>query len=117
MSASRAVELGSLPARPPMKAAGSISRATTMNATRPARQPPFDITSWPSGAQKNVPMEPAADTMPNARLRRCGATTRAAMLEAMPEVVHESAMPISTPAPSVTMAGLVAMAVITSPAM
>ena len=43
-----------------------------MNATSPARQPPCEITSWPSGAQKNVPMEPAAETMPNARLRRCG---------------------------------------------
>ena len=88
-----------------------------MKATSPARQPPCEITSWPSGAQKKVPIDPAADTMPNARLRRCGATTRAAMLAAMPDVVHDRAMPISTPAPSVIMAGLLAVAVMTRPAM
>ena len=87
-----------------------------MNATNPARHPPLEITSCPSGAQKNVPMEPAAETMPKARLRRCGATTRAAMLAAMPDVVHESAMPISTPAPSVSIQELVAVAVMTRPA-
>ena len=65
----------------------------------------------------SISLDPAADTMPNARLRRSGATTRAAMLEAMPDVVHDRAMPISTPAPSVIMAALVAIAVITRPAM
>ena len=55
--------------------------------------------------------------MPNASVRRVGTTTRAAMLAVTPDDVQDSAVPISTPAPSVTITALCAVAVRSKPAM
>ena len=67
------------------------------------------------GAVSMVPTEPAAETMPKASVRRCGATTRAAMLAAMPELVQARARPIITPAPITIGRVLVAVAVSSTP--
>ena len=91
-------------------------RLSAKKAPIARRQPPAAMIACPSGAAKNVPMEPAAETMPKPRLRRSGRRTRAATLEAMPLVVHESAMPISPPLPSLIIAPLLAPAGIARPA-
>src|SRR3954451_17016516 len=91
--------LGRRSALLPTKAAGSMASAMTANAHRPARQPSLLRKCAAIGAVIMVPIEPAAETSPKARVRRWGATTRAAILAVMPELVQASATPIITPAP------------------
>ena len=70
-----------------------------------------------AGGLDGMPIEPAADTSPKASVRRCGATTRAAMLAVIPELVQASATPIITPAPITIGSWLVAVAVRMTPTM
>src|SRR5687768_3212858 len=107
---------GTLSALPPIKAAGSIAAASATKANIAICQPLAWITPWASGAQKKVPIEPAAETSPKARLRRSGRTTLAAILAAMPEVVQASATPIMAPELIVTIQAAEAKAVMISAA-
>ena len=98
-----------------MKAAGSM--ASAMIDEGPQAGAPAVVVEEVGGDRRvsMVPTEPAAETMPKASVRRCGATTRAAMLAVMPELVQASATPISTPAPSTIGSWLVAVAVSRTP--
>ena len=87
-----------------------MNRASAAKASTPQRQPKPAESDWPSGVAIMAPNEPAADTMPNTRLREAGGTTRVATDMVSAEPVHAKAAPTITPAPSTTASRPLALA-------
>ncbi len=97
-------------------AAGSIAAASAMKAMNATCQPWPAISVWASGAAKNVPIDPTAAVMPRTMLREAGDTARAQAVMPRFEAEHESAMPISTPAPMVKLSRPCEKAIVAMPA-
>ena len=68
--------------------------ASIRNATL---QPYSPMNNWLIGTKENIPNDPPAETMPNARLRFSGATSRPMALNTTVNVVPLMASPTSIP--------------------
>jgi len=101
---------------PVKKAAGSITAHRPMNPTMATCQPALAIRPSAKGAATNVPIEPAAETVPRTIERLSGETARAVAARARLSAVHDNARPTITPSPITRPSGPVANTVTASPA-
>src|SRR5712675_2230943 len=107
---------GTLSTLPANQAAGSSASDKTTKPARPVRQPYPSLSICPSGADNSAPSDPAAETMPSTVLRTVAGTARAATDIAIAAAVQANDVPISTPAPSMTLRKPCAAAISDSPA-
>ena len=108
---------GILSTLPANQAAGSSANDSTTNPTMPVLQPYPSFRSCPIGADNRAPSDPAAETIPSTVLRTSAGTARVATDIAIAAAVQASDIPISTPAPSMTLRNPCAPAISESPAM
>ena len=76
-----------------------------------------DISVCVTGSSANWPNDPDAAEMPSAMLRFSGGYSRPSTPATTENVSPERPVPISTPAVRISMSGVVASAIVASPAM
>ena len=102
MSPAAGVGGASRSTRPAIQAAGSMKIISVRKPNSPARQPKSVVSIWPSGAESSAPSDPVAVIAPSTKLRDFAGTARAPTASEIAEAVQASAIPISTPPPSIT---------------
>src|SRR3982074_1263299 len=94
---------GTFSTLPGNQGAGSMASDSTTKPTSPVLQPWPSFSICPNGADNSAPSDPTAETIPSTVLRTVARTARAATDMAIAAAGQASDVPISTPAPIITL--------------